>query len=117
MQRAGLGQGQQAQVFDQRYQVGGLLAQGADSSLVGFQQAVVYRFQVALNVGKGRSQFVGHVGYQVAALRFGGLQIFRHSVKGVAQVFNFAGAGSGDPLGQITLAQPAGGGAQSLHRG
>ena len=48
---------------------------------------------------------------------FGGLQILRHSVKGVAQVFNFAGAGSGDPLGQITLAQPAGGGAQSLHRG
>ena len=92
------------------------MAQSVNRSLVRFQHPVVNRFQVSLNVGQGRSQFMSDVGNQVAPLLFGSLQILGHSVESMAQVFNFAGAGGGNSLGQVTLTQPAGGETQGLYR-
>ena len=116
MQAAGFGFGQQAQVAYQAGEVQGLAVQGVQGGGVRLEQAVLHGFNVALDVCQGRPQFVGDIGHQAAPLPLGVLQGVGHCVEGVSEFGDFVLALDGYPLGEVALAEGAGGGGEAPHR-
>ena len=113
---ARLGVGEQAQVLHKLRQVKHLLVDGGESLRVRFEHAVAKRLDVALHVREGRSQLVGDVRDEVAALALGSLQVVGHAIEGTGKLADLVPSARVHPLRQVARAHAARGRRERAHR-
>ena len=82
-----------------------------------FHHAVLQRLQVAPDVGKRGTQFVGHIGHHVAAQLFQPDQPVGHGIKGPGQLTYFVLGRDFYALAQVPGLHSPHSRSQGLHRG
>jgi hypothetical protein len=96
--------------------VEGLFVQGGDDLGIGEGDAVLDRFQVATEVGQGRTELVGDVGDHRAAQALGAGQVAGHGVEGAGQLADLVFGDDGDALVEVAGVHAAHGGGQGVDR-
>ena len=91
--------------------------EGANGFRRGLEQTVFDGLQVALDVRRGRAQFMGDVGGEVAAVTLRFFQLDGHGIETVRQLAHFRWTRGCGALRQVAPSQSSGGGAQPLQRG